>query len=64
MTRFENILLGMSYADPEVRPLFDLEGLTAWRTGRTSGYEVLESAVDATEFYDQAGAIRCADYRF
>jgi hypothetical protein len=40
-------LLEMSYADPDVRPLLDLEGLKAWREGRVEGYGVLEAAVDA-----------------
>ncbi|MCU1498296.1 MAG: hypothetical protein JWM47_2249, partial [Acidimicrobiales bacterium] len=40
--RFRSLLLSMSYDDPEVRPLLDLEGLKAWRPGRTSGYAQLE----------------------
>jgi hypothetical protein len=32
--------------DPEVRPLFDLEGLKAWREARLQGYGELEAAVD------------------
>jgi phosphonate transport system substrate-binding protein len=47
---FRELLLGMSYEDPEVRPLLDLEGLKAWRPGRTSGYALLERAV-ATSGY-------------
>jgi hypothetical protein len=35
----------MSYADPLVRPLLDLEGLKQWRPGRTTGYAQLEAAV-------------------
>jgi phosphonate transport system substrate-binding protein len=46
LTRFRELLLAMSYADPAVRPLLDLEGLKAWRPGRTSGYGLLERAVD------------------
>jgi phosphonate transport system substrate-binding protein len=45
IARFAQLLLGMSYDDPEVRPLLDLEGLRAWRPGRTSGYAQLERAV-------------------
>ncbi|GAA2207182.1 hypothetical protein GCM10009850_026400 [Nonomuraea monospora] len=60
---FGRLLTGMSYADPEVRPLLDLEGLTAWLPGRTTGYAALESAVDAASFYDPAGRITAADYR-
>ena len=44
--RFRTLLLGMSYDDPDVRPLFDMEGLTAWREGRLEGYHPLEKAVN------------------
>lgn len=44
--RFRELLLAMSYDDPEVRPLLDLEGLKVWQPGRTSGYALLERAVD------------------
>ena len=44
--RFRDLLLGMSYADPAVRPLLDLEGLKQWRPGRTEGYAALNEAVD------------------
>jgi ABC-type phosphate/phosphonate transport system substrate-binding protein len=46
VARFRELLLAMSYADPEVRPLFDLEGLKAWMPGRVSGYTQLGQAVD------------------
>jgi phosphonate transport system substrate-binding protein len=46
ITRFRELLLAMSYDDPEVRPLLDLEGLKVWQPGRTSGYALLERAVD------------------
>ena len=51
--RFVQLLLAMSYADPAVRPLLDLEGLKAWRPGRTSGYQQLVRAVDR---FDTIGA--------
>jgi phosphonate transport system substrate-binding protein len=51
--RFRTLLLGMSYADPEVRPLMDLEGLKAWLPGRVEGYAQLERAVDR---FDTLGA--------
>lgn len=60
--RFKSLLLGMSYDDPEVRPLLDLEGLKAWREGRTSGYEQLERAVDEVTFYDTVGNVTAEDY--
>ncbi|MFN8499951.1 MAG: PhnD/SsuA/transferrin family substrate-binding protein [Anaerolineae bacterium] len=44
--RFHALLMGMSYDDPDVRPLFDMEGLTAWREGRLEGYQPLAHAVD------------------
>ncbi len=44
--RFRELLLGMRYDDPDVRPLMDLEGLKAWKDGRTSGYALLERACD------------------
>ena len=46
VARFRELLLAMSYADPEVRPLLDLEGLKAWVPGRVSGYAQLSEAVD------------------
>ncbi len=61
--RFGELLLAMSYADAAVRPLLDLEGLKAWRPGRTSGYAALEAAVDAGGFYDREGRVTAADYR-
>jgi ABC-type phosphate/phosphonate transport system substrate-binding protein len=63
VARFRELLLTMDYADPSVRPLLDLEGLKAWRRGRTSGYDLLEHAVDATGFYDAKGTITADDYR-
>jgi ABC-type phosphate/phosphonate transport system substrate-binding protein len=55
--RFRQLLLGMSHDDPDLRPLFALEGLKAWKEGRETGYEQLESAVDALGFYDRQGNI-------
>jgi ABC-type phosphate/phosphonate transport system substrate-binding protein len=46
ITRFRELLLAMSYDDPEVRPLLDMEGLKQWQPGRTSGYALLERACD------------------
>lgn len=64
VARFVELLLGMSWDDPEVRPLLELEGLKAWRDGRTSGYALLERAVDDEKFYDAGGNILEADYRY
>jgi ABC-type phosphate/phosphonate transport system substrate-binding protein len=43
---FCELLLEMSYGDPDVRPLLDLEGLKEWVPGRVSGYAQLAAAVD------------------
>ena len=61
--RFRALLLGMSYDDPDVRPLLDLEGLKEWRDGRTSGYAQLERAVEEVGFYDSAGTVTADGYR-
>lgn len=62
--RFVELLLGMQWEDPEVRPLLELEGLRAWKTGRTSGYSMLEQAVDEENFYGSEGNILAQDYRY
>jgi len=62
--RFRELLLGMSYDDPKVRPLMDLEGLKAWREGRTEGYRALDKAVDEESFYDRQGLITVPNYRY
>jgi ABC-type phosphate/phosphonate transport system substrate-binding protein len=48
---FLEVLLGMSFQDPEVRTLMDLEGLKQWLPARTSGYAQLERAVERFKFY-------------
>lgn len=60
---FVSLLIGMDYADPAVRPLLDLEGLTRWLPGRTSGYSQLEAAVDRFGFYDDKGQVTADGYR-
>lgn len=60
--RFRNLLLTMSYADPAVRPLLDLEGLKQWQAGRTEGYALLNEAVDrfgSVEQFVRQVADRC-----
>ncbi len=64
VSRFLELLLGMSYEDPEVRPLLDLEGLKVWREGRVEGYEALERAADEAGFYDSDGNITIDGYRY
>jgi ABC-type phosphate/phosphonate transport system substrate-binding protein len=63
VAEFGRLLLAMSYSDPEVRPLLDLEGLKEWRPGRTSGYAALARAVDETGFYGPEGDVTAGDYR-
>lgn len=46
IAKFRELLLAMSYDDPAVRPLLDMEGLKVWKPGRTSGYALLERAID------------------
>lgn len=61
--RFRDLLLEMSYADPVVRRLFDLEGLKKWLPGRTEGYKLLSEAVtkfDYLEVFVASLAGRCA----
>jgi ABC-type phosphate/phosphonate transport system substrate-binding protein len=57
------LLRGMDYADANLRPLLDLEGLKEWRPPRLTGYEQLERAVDEAGFYSQDGEVTAADYR-
>ena len=61
---FRTLLMSMSYADPAVRPLFDLEGLKAWRDGRINRYAALEEAVDTLAFYNTSGGIIARDYHY
>lgn len=60
--RLVELLLSMSYADPDVRPLLDLEGLQVWREGRTSGYGPLDGAIEEAGFYDAQGRVTAAEY--
>lgn len=64
ITRFTELLLAMSWDDPVVRPLLELEGLKRWLPGRTSGYEALIRATDDEKFYDLNGNIIASDYRY
>jgi phosphonate transport system substrate-binding protein len=64
LDRFERLVMDMSFDDPQVRPLLELEGLREWRPGRTSGYGLLARAVSATGFYDARGDIGVAEYRY
>ena len=46
LDRFVELLLAMSFDDPAVRPLLELEGLKQWLPGRLTGYAALNRAVD------------------
>ena len=64
LARFTALLLAMRWDDPQVRPLLELEGLTAWLPGRTSGYAALARAADDERFYDAQGGLLDPDYRY
>ncbi|MBC7857274.1 MAG: PhnD/SsuA/transferrin family substrate-binding protein [Burkholderiaceae bacterium] len=64
IARFTELLLAMSWDDPDVRPLLELEGLKTWLPGRTSGYDALIRATDDERFYDLEGNILATDYRY
>ena len=48
---FVDGLLAMSFEDPSVRGLMEMEGLKRWLPARTSGYAQLEKAVQRFGFY-------------
>jgi ABC-type phosphate/phosphonate transport system substrate-binding protein len=61
--RFRELLLGMSYADSQVRRLLDMEGLKQWLPARTSGYAALSAALDrfgSADRFVRSVAARCA----
>jgi ABC-type phosphate/phosphonate transport system substrate-binding protein len=64
VARMRELLLGMSWDDPALRPLLELEGLKQWMPERFEGYRDLDAAVDVFGFYDAQGNITCADYRY
>lgn len=64
IARFVEALLAMTWEDPTIRPLLELEGLKQWLPGRTAGYALLERAVDEQGFYAPDGRILAADYRY
>ncbi len=54
---FVDTLLAMSFQDPKVRVLMELEGLKQWLPARTTGYAQLEKAVHRFNFYGSAASI-------
>jgi phosphonate transport system substrate-binding protein len=62
IVQFREMLLEMSYADPQVRRLLDLEGLKRWLPGRTEGYALLSAAVERFGYLEPfvtSAAARC-----
>jgi phosphonate transport system substrate-binding protein len=53
---FVDILLNMSFEDPEVRAFMELEGLRRWLPARTEGYAQLERAVQRFNFFGTSAA--------
>jgi ABC-type phosphate/phosphonate transport system substrate-binding protein len=53
---FIDTLLAMSFQDPKVRVLMELEGLKQWLPARTTGYAQLEKAVHRFNFYSSAAS--------
>jgi phosphonate transport system substrate-binding protein len=64
VVRLRDLLFEMSYDDPRVRHLMELEGLRRWVDGRTDGYGDLERAVDAFGFYDAGGRVTASGYAY
>ncbi len=46
VARFRDLLFAMSYDDPQLKSLMDMEGLKSWKEDRTEGYEPLTAAVN------------------
>jgi phosphonate transport system substrate-binding protein len=53
---FLDVLLGMSFQDPDVRVFMEMEGLKKWLPARTSGYAQLERAVERFSFYSASAS--------
>lgn len=52
-TKWEDTLAQMDYSNPKHKEMMDLEGLKKWVPGRTSGFHLLEKAVDYLNFFNQ-----------
>jgi len=50
VAQLRTLLLSMEWADAEVRPLLELEGLRRWCDGRTTGFGQLGRAIDTLPF--------------
>ena len=53
---FIDALLAMSFQDPKVRVLMELEGLKQWLSARTTGYAQLEKRCNRFNFYGSAAS--------
>jgi ABC-type phosphate/phosphonate transport system substrate-binding protein len=52
--QWTDVLFRMRYDNPAHREMMDLEGLTAWLPGRTTGYAALTAATAASHFFEGA----------
>ncbi len=50
VARLASLLRSMEWADPELRPLLEMEGLRRWCDGRTTGFAQLARAIDTLPF--------------
>jgi phosphonate transport system substrate-binding protein len=50
--RWLKVLHSMSYDDPKHRQMMDMEGLKAWKPGRTNGFGPLTEACERQRFFD------------
>lgn len=53
MRGWADALFSMRYDNPDHRKMMDLEGLTAWLPGRTTGFGPLAAAVEAERFFER-----------
>ena len=49
--QFLDVLFSMSYENPEHRKMMDMEGLKAWKEGRTTGFNPLKEAVKVLNYF-------------
>lgn len=48
-------LFSMSYDNPKHREMMDMEGLKAWKQGRTTGFKALDAATSGLKFWSEGG---------
>ncbi len=51
--RWTEVLFSMDYENPDHRKMMEMEGLTAWLPGRTSGYAPLTAAVREQNYFSE-----------